>query len=466
MTNNRNRTGVLIVLLVLALSAPGFGQQWQRTYGGSRNDFGYAVVQTRDSGFIVTGYTTSRGAGHKDVYLLKTSALGDTQWSRVYGGANDDIGWSVAQTYDGGYIIAGETYSFGAGQNDVYLIKTNAAGDTQWTRTYGSSLFDAGYSVRQTLDSGFVVAGYTYGSNMFDMYLVKTNSSGDTLWTATLGDVNDDKAYCIRQTSDRGYIVTGYHSPDQNHSDIYLVRVDAGGHQVWAKSYLATAHSAGYAVMQTPGGYIVAGFSGAATQEDVQLVKTDTGGENPQYASFGGAGTELAYDARLLPDGGCIIAGMTNSFGSGGADLWLVRTDSLEDSLWTRTYGGLRDDQGTSVSPCFDGGFIVAGWTRSFGVESTDVFMVKTDNLGRVDIEEEPLVRAAPTPALSVMPNPFVAYASVRGHEQERVALYDVSCRKVGEYRGDRIGEGLPAGVYFLRLAKHPEDIQRLVKLR
>ena len=465
MSNNRKCAGALIVLLALALSATGYAQSWQRTYGGSRSDLAYSVAQTQDAGFIVTGYTTSRGAGKKDVYLLKVNALGDTEWSRAFGGANDDIGWAVAQTSDGGYIVCGETYSFGAGQNDVYLIKTNATGDTQWTRTYGYSLFDAGYSVRQTLDNGFIVVGYTY-NNMYDIYLVKTNSSGDTLWTATFGDVNNDMGYCVRQTPDQAYIVAGYHSPDPSHSDIYLVRVDAGGHQVWAKSYLAAVHSAGYAVEQTSGGYIVAGFSGALTAEDMQLVKTDTGGENPQDYSFGGLGTELAYDGRLLPDGGCIIVGMTNSFGSGGADLYLVRTNDLQDSLWTRTYGGPHDDQGTSVSPCSEGGFIVAGWTKSFGVESTDVLLIKTDNLGQVGIAEKPLVRTAPTPALSVMPNPFVAYASVHGHEQERVALYDIACRKVGEFRGDRIGEGLPAGVYFLRLAKHPVSIQRVVKLK
>jgi hypothetical protein len=466
MLNVRKYAGAMIALLVLALSAPGSARSWQRTYGGSGVDVANSVAQTRDSGFIVTGYTTSRGAGHKDVYLLKTNVLGDTEWSRVYGGANDDIGWSVAQTYDGGYIIAGETYSFGAGQNDVYLIRTDASGDTQWTRTYGYSFFDAGYSVRQTLDSGFIVAGYTFGNNLYDVYLLKTNSQGDTLWTATFGDVNNDMGYCVRQTPDQAYIVTGYHSPDQNHSDIYLVRFDATGHEVWARSCLASAHSAGYAVMQTPDGYIVAGFSGALTAEDMQLVKTDTGGENPQNFSFGGPGTELAYDARLLPDGGCIIVGTTSSFGSGSNDVYLVRTDSLEDSLWTRTYGGARDDQGTSVSPCFDGGYIVAGWTRSFSVESTDVLLVKTDNLGRIGIEEEPLARTALSPALSVRPNPFVSFASVRGHEQERVALYDVSCRRVGEFRGDRIGEGLPAGVYFLRLESHPARVQRVVKLK
>jgi hypothetical protein len=382
-------------------------------------------------------------------------------------GASDDVGWSVAQTQDGGNIIAGETNSFGAGLNDVYLIKTGPAGDSQWTRTYGTALFDAGYSVRQTLDNGYIVAGYTLGANGYDVYLVKTNPQGDTVWTATAGDVNSDMGYCVRQTPDQGYIVAGYHSVDQNHTDIYLVRANSLGQIIWTRSHLPSTNSSGYAVEPLPGGgYIVAGYSGALNGEDIRLVKTDTAGENAQYYACGGPGTEMAFDARLLSDNGCIVAGMTNSFGSGGADVYLIRTNSAEDTLWTHTYGGTRDEQGTSVSPCFDGGYIIAGWTRSFGAESTDVLLVKTDSYGNLGIEQAPLARPGRSPALDVLPNPFAAYASVRGHEQELVTLYDVSSRKVGEFRGDRIGEGLSAGVYFVRLENQPGSLRRVVKLR
>jgi hypothetical protein len=169
------------VLLVLFLLSFGQAQQtWTRTYGGNSADYGNSVQQTSDGGYIVAGRTLSFGAGAWDVYLIKTNPSGDTQWTRTYGGTGDDYGNSVQQTSDGGYIIAGYTESFGAGDGDVYLIKTNASGDTQWTRTYGGDSDDVGLSVRQTSDSGYIVAGVTYsfGAGYDDVYLIKTDANG------------------------------------------------------------------------------------------------------------------------------------------------------------------------------------------------------------------------------------------------------------------------------------------------
>ncbi|MBL7191850.1 hypothetical protein ISS30_09140 [bacterium] len=123
---------------------------------------GFSVQQTSDSGYIIAGYTTSYGAGYYDVYLIKTDALGDTLWTKTFGGNSGDGGSSVQQTSDGGYIIAGYTGSYGAGYADVYLIKTDANGDTSWSQTFGGSDWDYGYSVQQTTDGGYIVAGYTY----------------------------------------------------------------------------------------------------------------------------------------------------------------------------------------------------------------------------------------------------------------------------------------------------------------
>jgi hypothetical protein len=469
MSDIRKHAIVLAALTLLALAMPGYGVTWQRKYGGSGTDVAYSVAQLPDSGYIVTGYTSSRGAGKKDVWLLRLGALGDTFWTRTYGGANDDIGWSVAPTSDGGYIIAGETYSAGAGMNDMYLIKTDAAGNPAWTKTFGSAMLDAGYSVQQTADNGYVVAGYTLKTGIAQGYVVKTGQAGDTLWTEAYGGGFGDYAYCVRQTADGGYIVTGAHGLQSGNREIYLMRLSASGDSVWAQGHQGSGNSSGYWVEPITGGYLVVGYSGAVTTEDIALFKTDTAGQTSTYYRYGGAGTEMAFGARLLADGGTIIAGMTNSYGAGGSDVYLIRTNSAEDTLWTRTFGGTRTDQGNSVSPTYDGGFIIAGSTRSFNVESTDVLLIKTDANGVSGIEQE-LARSpilSPRgPALEILPNPFVSCAVVRGHENERVALYDVSSRKVGVFPGDRIGEGLPAGVYFVQLEGRPDTPQRVVKLR
>jgi hypothetical protein len=174
----------------------------------------------------------SFGAGSYDVYLVKTDSIGDTLWTRTYGGTTMDVGQSVAQTADGGYIVAGATFSYGAGMVDVYLIKTDSVGDTAWTRTYGDSDFDGGESVAQTSDGGYIVTGYTesYGAGMEDAYLIKADSLGDTLWTNTFGGNDEDWGYSVTQTADGGYIIAGWTSSyGAGMVDFYLIKTDPLG---------------------------------------------------------------------------------------------------------------------------------------------------------------------------------------------------------------------------------------------
>ena len=177
---------ILTILLFVFWAVPAFAQEtlWSRTYGdgGSEADYSRSVQQTTDGGYIVAGDTWSFGAGGYDVLLIKTNSTGDTLWSRTYGGSSNDEGYSVQQTTDGGYIVAGCTNSFGAGIYDVYLIKTNSTGDIVWTRTYGGTKWDEGFSVQQ-IPGGYIVAGGTnsFGAGDWDVYLIKTNSIGGTL---------------------------------------------------------------------------------------------------------------------------------------------------------------------------------------------------------------------------------------------------------------------------------------------
>ena len=156
-------------------------EEWNETFGGSSDDYGYSVEQTTDGGYIITGYTYSFGNGGTDIWLIKTDANGQEEWNQTLGGSNNDYGYSVEPTSDGGYIITGYTYSFGNGNDDVWLIKTDSQGIEEWNQTFGGSDNDGGYSTQQTSDGGYIITGYTGSFGNYDVLLIKTDSQGNTV---------------------------------------------------------------------------------------------------------------------------------------------------------------------------------------------------------------------------------------------------------------------------------------------
>ena len=362
---------------------------FERTYGGVETENGYSVQQTSDGGYIITGSTKSFGpsAGvNYSVYLIKTDANGDTLWTKVYGGTNRDCGCSVQETSDEGYIIVGYTKSFGAGDYDVYLIKTDANGDALWSRTYGGTNRDYGYSVQETSDGGYIVAGRTrsFGAGSYDVYLIKTDSSGDTLWTGTYGGIDDDESYSVQETSDGGYIVAGWTflivpPPGSPHNNVYLIKTDTDGDTLWTRQYGGADDDESYSVQETSdGGYIVAGMtkSFGAGSNDVYLIKTDTDGDTLWTCTYGGSVSDQGQSVQQTSDGGYIIAGNTKSFGAGDSDVWLIKTDALGDTLWTKTFGGIDSEYAYGVQQTTDNGYIVAG-TLVYADWTSDVYLIK-----------------------------------------------------------------------------------------
>jgi hypothetical protein len=459
---------ILGIFTLLFFSFAHAQQRWERTYGGASDEDGRSVQQTQDGGYIVVGYTYSFG-NESQVYLIKTNASGGILWTRNYGGASFDHGYSVQQTQDGGYIVAGYTYSFGNSWQ-VYLIKTNASGDTLWTKTYGGANGDYGYSVQQTTDGGYIIAGETWlVMGIAQVYLVKTNVSGGTLWTRIYVDTTGYNAgNSVQQTSDGGYIIAGTYDYGGANPQVYLIKTNASGDTLWSRTYGGTNWDKGYSVQQTSdGGYIIGGFTSSfgAGSYDVYLIKTNATGDTLWTRTYGGTGDDGGYSVQQTQDGGYIVAGWNNSFGN-GAQVYLVKTDASGDTLWTRNYGGTDYDYGRSVQQTTDGGYVIAGQTNSFG-NSTQVYLVKTDANGNVGVETP--VRqldGSTVRQLKATPNPFTSFATLPGHEGERFSLYDVSGRRVGTYRGDRVGEGLAPGVYFLREKKGSEAPVRVVKIR
>ena len=354
----------VLILVQQALAQPP-EVEWFRTFGLDSADIAYSVQQTMDGGYIYAGQTGPSSWYGTDALLVKTDSIGIMDWYRLYGGEEVDNAKSVLQTSDGGYIIAGRTASFGVGSNDMYVVKTDSQGDTLWTRTYGGVSSDAAESVIQTSDGGYAIAGDFRLSYMdlFEMYLVKIDILGDTLWTRTYGGSNDRKAYCVRQTRDGGFVLVGFNGGGSD-SDIYLVKTDSLGNLQWSGTYGGTGYETAQSVLQSAdGGYIVVGTttSFGINWNDIYVIKTDTLGDTLWTRTYGGDGFEYAYEVQQTNDGGYIIAGCTESFCSGGYDLYLLKINTIGDTIWTLVYGGENSESGRSIALTSDGGYIIAG---------------------------------------------------------------------------------------------------------
>ncbi len=371
--------------VVQAQEAP--GAEWEKTFGGSDNDWGYYVQQTTDGGYIIVGGTMSYTTdANEDVYLIKTDASGNKQWGKTFGGSDDDWGYSVQQTTDGGYIIAGivGSNSFLDHHGDVYLIKTDALGNVQWEKTFGGSGDDWGCSVQQTTDGGYIITGCTEsGAGDDDVYLIKTDALGNVQWEKTFGGSGDDWGCSIQQTTDGGYIISGMTaSYGAGGCDVYLIKTDALGNNQWEKTFGGSSYDDSGSVQQTTdGGYIIAGGteSCGAGSCDVYLIKTDASGNAQWEKTFGGSGIDNGFYVQQTTDGGYIIAGETGSYSTDihPQDIYLIKTDASGNAQWQKTSGGSLMEYCGSVQQTTDGGYIIAGGTVSYGAGSCDVYLIK-----------------------------------------------------------------------------------------
>ncbi len=367
---------------------------WTKTFGGSNIDIAHDVQLTSDGGFVFTGYTRSFGAtSGRNAWLVKTDPYGNMQWQNTFGGNSDDEGHAVQQTSDGGYIIAGLTNSFGAGLKDMFMVKTDSLGNQQWMKTFGGANDDEAYSVLQTSDGGYLLAGVSssFAVGGRDVFLVKTDASGNFSWQKNLGGLSSDGAWDIKHTSDGGYILAGWtfsHGPGSL-GNAWLVKTDSLGNQLWHQAFGGTGVDRAYSVQQTTdGGYILAGYTSSfgAGLDDMLLIKTDNLGNQQWMKTFGGTGRDYGYSVQQTSEDGFIITGYTLSYGAGSDDVYLVKTDSDGNLEWFKTYGGSSSDVGYAVRETQDGGCIIAGHTLSYGADVHDAWLIRLDYVIPVEL--------------------------------------------------------------------------------
>jgi uncharacterized delta-60 repeat protein len=363
---------------------------WDKTYGGSSDDRAFSIQQTTDGGYVVAGHTLSKGAGEADFWVIKLDPNGDIIWDKTYGGGSVDWAFSIQQTTDGGYVVAGDTSSKGAGKFDFWVIKLDPNGDIIWDKRYGGSSHDQAFSIQQTTDGGYVVAGHTEskGAGEYDFWVIKLKANGDIIWDKRYGGSSHDQARSIQQTTDGGYVVAGHTlSKGAGDGDFWVIKLDPNGDIIWDKTYGGSSEDGAFSIQQTTdGGYVAAGFteSKGAGEHDLRVIKLKANGDIIWDKTYGGSSEDLAFSIQQTTDGGYVVAGYPESKGAGGFDFWVIKLDPNGDIIWDKTYGGSSHDQAFSIQQTTDGGYIVAGYTKSKGAGEDDLWVIKLDPNGNI----------------------------------------------------------------------------------
>ena len=445
--------------------------EWSRIYGSDSTDISYSVQNTTDNGYIFAGYT--KISGNYDMYVVRTDSQGINQWTRTYGGSGSDVANSIQQTIDRGYIVAGVTTSYGAGSGDMYLVKTDSLGDTIWTRTYGGENLDDAECVQQTLDGGYILAGYRrpYSGGLIEMFLVKIDSIGDILWTRNYGGTDDRAAHCVRQTNDGGYIIAG-DNPfyGGNEYDIYLVKTDSLGNEIWTRTYGGLDEDYALSVRQTTdGGYIIAGgtYSFGTGLADFYVIMTDSMGDTLWTRTYGGSSNDFASSVQLTVDGNYVVVGNTASFGAETGDMYLIKINSAGDILWTMIYGGPDSDVPQCIDLTNDGGYIITGCIYYWEYPA-NAWLVKTGP--DTAVSGAPVIEWVSHPKNFILhpayPNPFNPTTNITFHipyaTHTTLNIYNLSGQRITTLIDNRLNPGthhvtfdgstLSSGIYFYQL--------------
>lgn len=378
---------IILFSLISLLSAQAPDTLWTKIYGspdwGSR---GKVVRQTSDGGFIIGGETKLNRV--PDIYLVRTGSAGDTLWTKMYGGEDNEKCNAIHVTEDNGFLVAGCTYR-SASKWDIYLLRLDANGDTLWTKTCGGYDDDDAISIMPS-QNGYVIAGKTRPSQTedFDIYIVTIDTAGEVQSTKTYGGDNDDVAASAEKTSDGGCIITGTSfSPDYKKREIFLVRTDPNADTLWTKNYSEGAYNLeGNSVKQLgDGGFIITGSLDIDTSDVFDLViyvlRVDQAGEpvwSETYPVTVGRSGNVGNSISLVGGSGYIIAGYRDA-GMNHRDLYIMRINLTGDTLWTRTYGNYNLESANCIEPTEYGGFIVTGYTTLIGDQYSKVYLLRLD---------------------------------------------------------------------------------------
>jgi len=498
-----------LVILILFSSINLFAEietEWMAMFGGSFSDAANSFCITPDNGFVLAGYTNSFGASNSDVYWVKTDPNGNEVWSQTFGGS----GWENAKDVcnavgNDGYVSAGYTTSSASNSFDVLLVNIDSNGDVQWIQVYGGDEFDTAESICQTSDNGYLLCGYTssFGAGEDDIYLIKTDDNGDSLWTKTIGCERSDMGHSIKPTSDGNYIIGGstgfydapYPGSNGRNREIYIIKIDEAGdilaeNTFWVMDTHQNSFDTGYNICETSdGGFCVVGCTSQHFQElmDVAVLKVDsqlnevwkTNLEMEDYYDFGYSICEDEGTGNLY------ISGSFKYVNEAKADMFCLLLDSAGNEIEREYFGSTGSECGCKILQVNDGSFVISGYTSSYGEGANDAWLLKICNPNSQNSQDEipdgsQLFQNYPNP---FNPSTTISFSlNTEKAEDTEIEIYNISGQKVNTLVNEVFpagvhsvawdgrnsnGDRVSSGIYFYKLkTERYEEIKKMILLK
>lgn len=469
---------IKILLLIFICSPVFFAQNsgdwlWHKIYGGTEYDEANALVKTSGGYFVLAGYTQSFGLGRfGDAYLVKVDSLGDTLWTRRYGDEGIDVFADMLLDDDGSTISIGLTDTPESWEN-IFMIKTAPNGDLIWNKNFGGEEKDVALSITKSTDNGYVLTGVTksFSVGEEDLFIFKTNAGGDSLWFKTYGTTGNDGGHGISPVSTGGYIIAGIY----NWATLWLLRIDEHGDTLWTKQFGGNDYDEGNSVVETnDGGFIICGSTASegAGALDAYVIKTDSLGNVQWKKTYGGFSYDEGRKILQKQNGGYLILANTDEGINGEFSYYIINTNETGDTIWTRKYGsvGGTTDRAFGLIDLGNGNFAIAGTTFDFVTEGNATLSVLCvdEKATFVDENIKPLTSFK---LYDAYPNPFnpttkITFAIGDKHYTSPVhvtlRIYDLPGNEVatlfdgyksaGTYSIDFNASRLASGTYFYTL--------------
>lgn len=416
--------------------------QFQHIYGGVNHERGQTLLETFNNRYLLNGATTSYGQGSADAMMIKTDNAGNTIWSKVYGLSDFDNSEFAIEATDHGYIGVGRCVApIGSVGTDAWIFKVDSSGVLQWSKNYGNNGVNDGFvQAINTADGGYAFIGNTrsIGAGSDDIFLVHTDANGDTIFTRSYGSVQSESGLSVIQTSNGDYAICGRQQTFPGgvaQSDGFILRTDGNGDLLWSKLYGDTLWEEFESIRELPNGdLVIAGSTVSFGQGDydILVVRVDNFGNLISDFAYGGTKTDAAYNLIVNPDLSMVLSGYTEGLGYGhrmmgddSTNIFLMKVEENGALDWMMTYGDGLQDEAFRSAKCSDGGYMISGYTTDFTFpDSTQMYFIKTDSLGSSGCHEE---LASPVFSSVLIPNTLAGFTQASGVSVTNISTIELT---------------------------------------